>query len=210
MVKVKICGIKMKIDVSCINKYLPEYAGFVFASSARQVDAQTAKALAAYLDDRIKKVGVFVNENVHRVVEIAAECGLDAVQVHGDEPPVYFAKLRELLCSKPVEIWKAMRVKDRDTINEMSCYDVDAFVLDAYNENSYGGAGKAFDWDIAAKAGKRGRIILAGGLNPQNVSEAVRIVRPFAVDVSSGVETGGYKDISKIRDFINAARGYHA
>lgn len=208
MTKIKICGIRRKEDIQYVNKFLPDYIGFIFAKGKRQVTSVQVKELCQELNSRIKKVGVFVNEEVDKVVRIAEECGLSAVQVHGDETPEYIEELRghltkiNIITKGNVEIWKAFRVKDKDTINEMSGYKADVFVLDAYTDSSYGGSGKTFDWNLAVEAKKYGKIVLAGGINVKNASNAIEIVNPWAVDVSSGVETEGFKDEEKIRDFI--------
>jgi phosphoribosylanthranilate isomerase len=142
-----------------------------------------------------------VNQPAHWVRVIAERCGVDTLQFQGDETPEYC----EGFAQRAI---KAIRVKDGASLDMMENYQVRAFVLDAYREGEYGGTGQTFDWDLAVAAKTRGRIILAGGLTPDNVGDAVRRVRPFAVDVSSGVEgsTKGTKDHGKIRAFIQAAK----
>ncbi|NLI58266.1 MAG: phosphoribosylanthranilate isomerase [Clostridium sp.] len=207
MTKVKICGIKRKEDIEYVNKYLPDYIGFIFAQSKRKVSIEFAMELKKNLSPKIKTVGVFVNEDLEKVLEITNKLSLDCVQIHGDEPCEYIEDLKEKIKSKKeVEIWKAIRVKDGDSIKKMSCFNVDAFVLDAYIEGVYGGAGKTFDWELASRAKEFGKIILAGGLDRENIKEGIEKVKPFAVDVSSGVETNEYKDEDKIRDFIYKVR----
>lgn len=209
MSKVKICGIRRQQDIEYVNRLLPDYIGFIFAESKRRVDIETAKALSGALDDRIEKVGVFVNEAPHAILNIAVQCRLNAVQIHGNETPDYVEGLRRLLDEKGkgvMEIWRAIRVKDRASIEEMKAYRVEAFVLDAYAEGAYGGIGKAFDWSLAAEAKEYGKIFMAGGLNAQNVRKAIEQVKPYGVDTSSGVETEGFKDEEKIREFIYQVR----
>ncbi len=210
MTKVKICGLRRKEDIDCVNLYKPQFAGFVFAESRRKVSKETARMLIKELLPQIKSVGIFVNENENVVAEIAEYTGLDCVQIHGDETPEYVERLKGLLgkaTKKNIEIWKAIRVKNKESLKIMSDFDADAFLLDAYVEGSYGGAGAVFDWQIARDiASRHDRIILAGGLNPENVKAAVARVKPYGVDVSSGVETDGFKDVGKIRDFINRVR----
>lgn len=217
MTKIKICGIRREADVEYVNRYLPDYVGFIFAESKRKVSPEQAGILSGMLDKTIKKVGVFVNEDPCVIIQTAAGCGLGAVQVHGDETPEYFSELKEYLdgevevqkraeACKKVEVWKAVRVKDRNSIDRMAEFDADCFVLDAHVESGYGGTGKSFDWNLAAEAKKYGNIILAGGLTPQNVEEAIKVVQPFGVDVSSGVETDGFKDESKVREFIHSVK----
>lgn len=210
MTKIKICGIKRIEDIHYVNKCLPDYIGFVFAESKRRVSVEQVRKLKKDLDTRIKTVGVFVNEDIEKTVEISTACGLDCIQLHGDEDPQYLNTLRNSLNSNPsgngVEIWKAVRVKDESSILLLKLYKVEAFVLDAFVEGSYGGAGKLFDWNLANLAKTYGKIFLAGGLNVDNVSNAVESVSPHGVDVSSGVETDGRKDESKIQCFMNKVR----
>lgn len=209
MTKVKICGITCEEDIRHLNKYLPDYAGFVFAESRRRVGANTVAGLAARLDGSIGKVGVFVNIRLEDLVKTALICMLDVVQLHGDETPGYIELLRKEL--KPgIEIWKAVRVKEESSLAGAEQYRADRFLLDAFVDGSYGGAGRRFDWNLAESAKKLGSIILAGGLNSENVNEAINMVQPFAVDVSSGVESDGIKNELKIRTFINRVRGLEA
>ncbi len=205
MARVKICGITNETEVEILNRQLPDYAGFVFAKSRRQLTPEAAGRLAGKLKSPIRKVGVFVNAAQEDLLEAAAEAGLGAVQLHGDEAPGYIDSLRRRLDSG-VEIWKAIRVKGPDSISEIKKYAADRYLLDAYIEGSYGGAGKSFDWKYAEAAGAHGCIILAGGLNPGNVISAISAVKPFAVDVSSGVESDGGKDEAKIGAFMNAVK----
>lgn len=207
MVRVKICGISREEDIIYVNKYLPDYIGFVFAKSKRQVSPVKAMMLIEKTDERVKKTGVFVNEEADEVLRITKECRLNAVQLHGDESPSYVSRLKKYCdASSSTEVWKAIRIKSTDSITAMKEYNADCFVLDAYSENSYGGEGKTFEWSLAKRAKKYGRIMLAGGLNPQNILMAIDTVCPFAVDASSGLETNGVKDETKIGDFIYLAR----
>lgn len=210
MTGIKICGLRRKEDIEYVNRYLPEFIGFIFAKSKRQITMETARLLRDALSPRIKAVGVFVNEDVMKISEIARYSRLDCIQLHGDESPEYIDKIKSILPEedkKRIEIWKAIRVKDEKSLKTMGTFNVNAFLLDAYVEGSYGGAGNMFDWQLASVAAKSERIILAGGLSPQNVKTAVARVKPFAVDVSSGVETEGFKDENKVRDFIDMVRG---
>lgn len=202
-VKVKICGITREEDIGHINRYLPDYIGFVFAESRRRITREQACSLSGLLDAGVKKVGVFVNEDPGKVREITEMCKLDVIQLHGEETAEYANGIKGL----NVEVWKAVRVKGIESIFRLKDYDVDAFVLDTFASGSYGGTGTVFDWNIAAKASEYGRIVLAGGLGPENVAAALNAAKPFAVDVSSGVETRGFKDGDKIKEFIRTARG---
>jgi len=211
MTKVKICGLRCEDDITYVNETLPDYIGFVFARSKRQVSLREACKLAALLDRRIKKVGVFVDENIQTVVKTVEECGLDVIQLHGDEDINYISdvknRLPEILKSKnSIEIWKAIKIQSEEDIDKMSKYDTDAFLLDTYSAGSSGGTGRTFDWNIAVKGKKYGSIVLAGGLNCNNVKSAIDKVKPYCVDVSSGVETDGRKDRDKIKVFIDTVR----
>ncbi len=210
MSKIKICGIRRMEDILYANKYLPEFIGFVFAPSKRRISYEAAADLVKNIDPSIKKVGVFVNESCENISEAIIKCDLDVVQIHGDEDPCYCEKLKDnilnLFKDKRVEIWKAFRVKDEMSLLEMKSYKVDGFVLDTFIEDSYGGGGKTFNWALAVNAKKCGKIILAGGLTSENLIDAIHMVNPMVLDVSSGVETDGYKDEKKICDFIRIAR----
>ena len=196
MAKIKICGLMRMEDVEAVNEYLPDYIGFIFAPSRRRLTVAQAQQLAAALDKRIKRVGVFVNEAPDVVEQTRRAAGLDVVQLYQDAPG-----------QAPVgKVWRGMRVKDEESVAAIQKIHADAFVLDAYSKQAYGGTGETFNWQLAQQAATKKRIVLAGGLEPGNVCEAIRQVRPFAVDVSSGVESGGQKDADKIRAFIENAR----
>lgn len=225
MVKVKICGVKREEDIKFVNIYLPDYVGYVFAQSRRQITVDQVLSLNSVLDNKIKKVGVFVNEKEDTVVAIAQICHLDIVQLSGDESPEYTDNLRNRLeqlkiqCNRRVEIWKAIRVTGINSLETMRIYNVDKYLLDSNTKESYGGSGITFDWKLVGhylkhrkknhtggnmEIGKK--IIIAGGLNPQNVDQAIKIANPYGVDVSSGVEISGIKDEGKISDFIKIVR----
>ena len=200
MTKVKICGLKREEDIEIVNALLPDYAGFVFCPSKRQVDINKAGALCAALDRRIKKTGVFVNQDRSFIEKARKECGLDVLQLHGEEAPGECV-------FEGCEVWKAVRVKDRSSLVLAESYRTPRILFDAFEENSHGGLGKSFNWELLRLFEDKERIILAGGLSPENVAAAVREVSPYAVDVSSGVETEGKKDFEKVKLFIENARG---
>jgi phosphoribosylanthranilate isomerase len=208
MTRIKICGIRRKEDIDILNRLFPDFAGFVFAPGKRQVSAEKARELSERLHHRIKKVGVFVNEQQENLMEIAYMCGLDAVQLHGDESPEYTADILRYSKKDGIgfEVWKAIRIRDENSIKQIGEYSADAYLLDAFSKESYGGTGKGYDLKLVAGVSGRGRIILAGGLTPENVIDAIGKVRPFAVDTSSGVEKDGFKDEFKIKAFIKAVR----
>ncbi|MHB8171337.1 MAG: phosphoribosylanthranilate isomerase [Thermincolia bacterium] len=209
MVRVKICGLKdLPMALAAVDAGA-DALGFVFAQSSRQITPKKARDIIRDLPPYIAKVGVFVDEPRERVEEIAAYCGLDVLQLHGSETPEYCRGL-----SRPVV--KAIRVKEEASLEMLGVYNqipadrcqITGFLLDTYRPGQAGGTGETFNWELAVKAKEYGKpIILAGGLNPENISDAVLATRPYGVDVSSGVETNGIKDLAKIMQFIRQVRG---
>ncbi len=198
MVRIKICGITNTEDALLAVEAGAHAIGFVFAESPRQVDPQTVRQIVQVLPPFVSKVGVFVNEDTQKVKHIAASCSLDLLQLHGNESAACCFEFSQ-------RIIKAMRVRDQSILEELPKYKVDAFLLDGFVPGKPGGTGKSFNWDIAAAAKAHGRIILSGGLTPENVEEAIARVKPYAVDVSSGVELeAGKKDPKKMRAFVEA------
>lgn len=194
---IKICGIRRFEDIEIINKYKPDYIGFIFAKSKRQITPEFAAELSKKLDNSVKTVGVFVNSPISEVENTAKTAGLSAVQLHGDENEDYIQNL-----SVDCEIWKAVRLKDGEDIPDFD--GTDKILLDKFKDTEYGGSGEAFDWSKIGKIHTKKPIILAGGLNENNVKKGIKIFSPFGVDVSSGVETNGFKDEDKIRRFMEA------
>jgi len=176
--------------------------GLVFAPSRRQVTVEQARRIAFALPPFVTKVGVFVDDDPARVREIADAVHLDAVQLHGGESPEYAAALG-------LPVIKAIRMRDRSSVEAMRGYRVFAFLLDSFEPDLAGGTGKAFNWDLAAGLQASAPLILAGGLTAENVQPALQAVRPYGVDVSSGVETDGGKDPGKIREFIARVRSWN-
>lgn len=203
MAKVKICGITSDNDIDIVNALLPDYVGFIFCESKRQVPLSMAKALSYTLNSKIKKVGVFVNEKRDTIKKIVKECGLDIIQLHGDEKPMdcFFDG-----CS----VWKAIRIKDAIDLDKMRFYTVDRFLLDTYTKDVYGGSGRTFDLSLIRLLKNKNEIMLSGGLTIRNVEAAVKTVNPYAVDVSSGVEIDGKKDFYLVKKFIEKVRNSHA
>lgn len=202
-VRIKICGITRADDALAAARAGADALGFVFhPDSPRYVTPDDAREIISALPPFITTVGVFVDEELEAVNRIARDTGLDAVQLHGTEPPEYCRGVEG-------RVIKALRVKDDSDIEAVGYYEVSAVLLDAFREGVPGGTGKTFDWTLAEKAVEESdRIILSGGLNPENVAEAVRRVRPYGVDVSSGVESGpGHKHHDLVREFIERARG---
>lgn len=204
MVKVKICGIRREKDVEFINKYKPDYVGFVFAKSKRQVDANTARELGKKIDRGIKKVGVFVNEDVEIVKKIAVCASLDIIQLHGDEDEAYIKKLDGFT------IWKAVNINSEADVSKFKNYSAAGFLVDSSDGSNRGGTGKTFNWNFlkTMKNQISKPIIAAGGLNIDNVEKCIKMLSPFGVDVSSGVETDGFKDEEKIKKFITRVRNF--
>lgn len=208
---VKICGIKSEDEITVLNKYLPDCAGFIFSKSKRYVEPHYAKKLIHQLDPTIKKVGVFVNENIDYLADVSMLCGLDAVQLHGEEDELYISELKCRLAESrkdadKIYIYKAVKVESQDKLfNKLEYYNniTSAIVLDSPGT---GGSGCIFNWNYARNLGRKYTIVLAGGLNCSNLQEAVDIVKPYMVDVSSGVESNGYKDDNKVREFIKIAK----
>lgn len=201
---VKICGITNLADALAAVDAGADALGFMFYEpSARNISPAAAREIIAQIPPRVAKVGVFVNASVETIRRIAAECGLDTVQLHGEETPEFCAQFA------PLKVWKAIRVRDQSSLRALPNYKTDAWLLDSYVAGQPGGTGEKFNWDLAVAAKALGRpVILAGGLTPGNVSDAVRQVRPFGVDVSSGVESApGKKNAAKVKAFIQAAKG---
>jgi phosphoribosylanthranilate isomerase len=201
MIKVKICGITTREDAITALEAGVDALGFVFfQGSPRAVSPDHAAAIIAGLPPFVQTVGLFVNEAPDIINTIADQCGLDIVQLHGDETPEICTRIRR-------RVIKAFRVKDETSIAELERFPVAGYLLDAWTPAAHGGTGQTFNWEIAASAATSHRIILAGGLTPDNVAEAVRQVQPYAVDVSSGVESApGKKDAGTVREFIRIAK----
>jgi len=202
-VKVKICGITNVPDGLASAEAGADALGFVFyEQSPRHICVDAAARLIRELPPFVMKVGVFVNAPEDLVLRAAHECGLNLLQFHGDESPEYCLQFG-LMCMK------AFRVRDTASLRAALDYHTDAWLFDAYTPGQAGGTGETFNWDIALQAHDWGHpVFLAGGLTPENVAGAVRRARPYAVDVSSGVEAApGKKDHAKVRAFIQAAKG---
>jgi phosphoribosylanthranilate isomerase len=202
MTRVKICGITNLEDALFATEAGADALGFVFyAQSPRCITPDRAQEIILRLPPFVAKVAVFVNEELDRVGKIMAYCSLDYAQLHGDETPEQVAVLA------PRAI-KAVRVRSAADVERLTQYQTVAYLLDTYHPTKHGGTGEAFDWELAVEAKSHGPIILAGGLTPDNVADAIERVHPYAVDVSSGVEAApGIKDHQKVQRFIIAAKG---
>jgi phosphoribosylanthranilate isomerase len=202
MVKVKVCGITNEDDALQAVDAGADALGFVFYDlSPRCISYETAERIIRKLPPFVVTVGVFVNNPIRSINLAVERCGIQVVQLHGDETPDFCSGIRH-------QIVKAFRVRDIMSIENIRNYPVSGFLLDAYVPGSYGGTGLTFNWETAKLAKQYGPIILAGGLNVNNVREAVETVAPYAIDVSSGVEASpGKKDHAKVEEFIKRAKG---
>lgn len=201
LTRVKICGITNLEDALTAVEAGADALGFVFVpDTPRFVKPDQVAAIVAELPPFVATVGLFASKDAARMRAIVDLCRLDAIQLHADVSPDFCRNLDR-------RIIKAVRVKDESSLSILSDFDVNAFLLDAYVEGKLGGTGKVFDWSLALQAKDYGRIIVAGGLNPDNVSQAVHYVKPYGVDVSSGVESQpGRKNSDKVRKFIKAVK----
>ena len=197
MTKIKLCGMKWAADIQAANRLKPDYIGFVFAAkSKRYVTPEQAAGLKAMLDPEISAVGVFVNETPEAVAELLNSGVIDIAQLHGSEDEEYLAELRKLT-DKP--LIRAFRIRTGEDLDAAEKSPADFVLLDAG-----AGDGKTFDWDLLENFSRP--CFLACGLDPDNVREAIERCRPYAVDVSSGIETGGFKDEAKMQAFVNNVR----
>ena len=215
--KVKMCGISKVETIPAIVDAKPDYMGLVFAPSKRQVTVDQAKILVEELhrgyakkygsdtehdkNDTIKTVGVFVNETIDNLVTIANEANLDAVQLHGDEDEAFIQSLKE---RTNVEIWKAVQIRSAADVEKWIDSSADILLFDAYHKDERGGTGEVFDWS-SLDAFER-PFMLAGGIDSTNVARAIRTVRPYGIDISSGIETNGVKDDEKITAFTKIVK----
>jgi len=199
---IKVCGITNSEDALAAAELGADAIGFVFSASPRQISPEAAREIIKTLPSLVHTVGVFVDEDPEKVASTADSCDLDLLQFHGKETASYCREFER-------RVIKAVRVQNEDDLEVCSEYVgvVEAFLLDTYVAGQPGGTGVTFDWGIAHAARKYGRIILAGGLNPDNVAAAIRAAEPYGVDASSGLEQRpGVKDHARIAHFIQAVR----
>jgi len=201
MIKIKICGITNLDDAMAAAEYGADALGFNFyKKSPRYIEPEKAAEIIYQLPPFVLPVGVFVNEHEKRVREIQSLTGIQVLQFHGDESPEFCERFES-------RVIKAFQVKDKENFHSLAHYKVGAFLLDSYKDGLKGGTGVTFNWHLAVVAKSFGRIILAGGLNPDNVVEAAKLVQPYAVDVAGGVEKEkGIKDHAKLKKFIVEVR----
>lgn len=203
MINIKICGITNLADAKLAQKLGAKFLGFIFyKKSPRYVSPSLAKKIITQLKSSVLPVGVFVNEPLKKIKQIAQGCGIKILQLHGNESPQYSNILRR----DGFKVIKVLRIKNKDSLKPISKYDskVDAFLFDTYSKESFGGTGKVFDWKILGMDFKV-PIFLSGGINSQNVKKATRIIKPYAIDASSSLEKyPGKKDSILLKQFFHS------
>lgn len=211
MPKLKICGLKRPEDIRYVNQYPPDFIGFVFAKSLRQITPREAKELRRQLKPGIVPIGVFVNEEIENIVRLVKEGVIDMVQLHGDESAEYVRllgeRLEEVSSSRAAlshGIIKAVRVASRQDVKKALDFPADFLLFDTYTKGQYGGSGECFNWQLLK--GIERPFFLAGGLKVENIAGAALEVKPFCLDVSSGAERDGKKDEEKIRRLVETIR----
>ncbi len=204
MVKIKVCGITNQEEAESAVAAGADALGFVFSRSPRQVKAEKVAEIMRKIPPFIAKVGVFVNEDRGRVLETAAVTGITILQFHGDEPPHYLDYFKGHF---GFQVIKALRIRSSRSLEDVEKYKPSGFLLfDTYSPRAYGGLGETFDWDIIRENPPSYPFLLAGGLSSENIKMALDAIKPYGVDVSSGVETNGRKDIVKIKKFVQIIR----
>ncbi len=198
MTKIKICGIQTVEDALFCGEAGADAVGLVFAESPRKVSLEVARHISAALPPFVSRIGVFVDADKDAVKRIVGYCGLNVLQFHGNEDAQYCR-------SFALPVVKAFRIQNAEDLNSLDRFPAAAYLLDTYHSFLAGGTGRTFDWNLVEQPLAR-PLILAGGLNKDNVTEAIESVRPYAVDVSSGVETDANKDRKKIQEFITTVR----
>ena len=224
MVKLKICGMRRPEDMEMANKYKPDYIGFVFAESPRKVSYDQARELSGLLSEDIVPVGVFVNEHMKLIVDLFKDGIIEMAQLHGDEDENYIKNLKAKSLEQTgseIPVINAIEIRDTDDDAD-DCDDTEDInynkrllewrdsVSDYFILDSGKGSGKTFDWDLIDKDNEffKNSIFLAGGLNSENISSAIEEFNPFAVDLSSSVETNGFKDEKKIKEIVEIIENY--
>lgn len=212
--KIKICGITSLEEIEYINKLKPEYIGFVFTSSKREISKEQGKVLAQSLDEGVKVVGVFKDNSLEEIKNILIEIKLDVIQLHGSEDDDFIEKLRKIIKEEmgqknkqEIVIWKGVSIKSEDDLKGNIYLKVDNFILDGGNP----GSGEVFNWGLIKKMEPRLKFFLAGGVNLENIDEIIRTIKPYGVDISSGVESldelgNRKKDFYKMQNLIEKVR----
>jgi len=204
--KVKFCGLRREEDIKYANEFMPDYVGYVFTASKRQISAEVAKVLNSKLSSKIKSVGVFVNEDLENIIRVVEDAKLQVVQLHGDESLQYIEAIRIRL--PQIELWKAVRVRTCDGIMEADKLPVDKLVLDAFSEKAYGGTGEVANLTIInqVKLQLTKPFFIAGGINIGNIGSIINDILPYGIDISGGIETDGFKDKGKIKAILELIR----
>lgn len=198
--KIKICGLSRPEDIEAVNRCRPDYIGFVFAPSRRQVTAKTARKLKERLRQDISVIGVFVNAPQAEIIALADSGAIDLIQLHGDESADYLYALKERV---PLPVIGALRFREAGEILAAQTLPYEYLLLDAYRNGSYGGTGETFDWNAIPPLEKP--FFLSGGLTPENLPRAMK-QGAYCLDVSSGAETDGHKDPEKIKAIVEMVR----
>lgn len=202
MIKIKFCGMRRPQDIEYANECRPDYVGFILTDGfKRTVSKEDFLALEKGLDKGIKRVGVFVNERPHNILELAEH--LDVIQLHGDEDhTTVFYYSDKTNC----EIWKAVRAKSPEDIERYRWGHIDKLLIDSFSGDGYGGTGVRINTDVVTSAEISKPFFVAGGITAENIGEIIEKTRPFGVDTSSGIETDGYKDINKMKQIMSILR----
>lgn len=208
---IKVCGIRRPEDVDIVNTYRPDYIGFVFAPTWRQIDVNTACSLRALLHPEIKSVGVFVNQPIELLAEALTTGSVNLLQLHGQEDASYETELVKALTQKGIKnpeehLIRAYRIRCAEDFEHIGHTRAPLLLLDAYSPKDMGGTGEAFDWTMIRNIDKP--FFLAGGITAENVQDAIALVHPFGIDASSSLETNKAKDREKIKTFIERIRNH--
>ena len=202
--KIKICGLRRTKDIEYANMLMPDYTGFILAEGfKRSITRKQAESFAARLDSGIKRAGVFVNQLEDVVAGYVNSGIIQYVQLHGDEDNNYIGRLGKYI-HREYSIIKAVKVRCAEDIRMAAGYNCDYLLLDAYSPQQAGGNGMVFDWTLVKNINKP--FFLAGGISASNVKKAVELVKPYAVDASSSMETDGFKDFNKMKEFVDIIR----
>ena len=203
MSKIKICGLKREEDILYANELMPDYIGFVFAGEKRKITFEQAEVLKNKLNKRITAIGVFVNEDIDNVANLANKNIIDIIQLHGDEDNDYIDKLRSKTDKK---IIKAVRIRNKEDIINSKEINSDYLLFDSFTDKMYGGSGVKFDHSLLPE--NKRDFFLAGGINEDDVKKIVETINPYCIDVSSSVETDGFKDYEKMKKIIKKVKMY--
>lgn len=204
--EIKICGITSLEEIKYVNKLKPEYIGFVFTKSKREISKEKAKILNKLLDKEIKLVGVFRDNSLSEIKNIVEEVKLDIIQIHGYEDENFIEELRKSI-GEEIKIWKGISIESEEDLKKNIYLKVDNFILDGGNP----GSGESFNWDIIKKNNMELKFFLAGGVNLSNIDEIIKNIKPYGIDVSSGVESldelgNRRKDFYKMKNLIEKVR----